>query len=583
MISYHPQEDSHAWQAGPVRHVLSDPLSPGCIDAVRHWLGDCQKNHLMCTQSSMSSVASKPRRLIQVGPRSNAEIRLVDLEGMTQIGDEPYVALSHCWGHSQHLVTQRNSLASWKVNIPAERLPRTFLDAISITRILGLRYVWIDSLCIVQDDNRDWEIEAAKMGSIFDGAHLVIAATASEDGDGGCLFARLPHVIIDGEDADGKAFSIHARHAIRHDPFYWDVPDAAISRVMQASYKPNLGSHYPLLSRAWCFQERLLGKRILHFTKDEMIFECLTSTQCECGALAGFRGDPLLEIRQLLARQAPQLQSNVGWVKDTVQYARHGEGPQDTDLSETWRDLISQYSQKHITRPSDILPALGGLAGAWLYTDPGRYLAGLWSSDIYRGLLWQSVSRDSLKQLDYLVPSWSWASVQHGVGWAHGDDRSKYHVEINVDDIVCTAKGMNPFGEVAVGWLPITGTAVRGTLKILNPVDDSGSKGFVCRTTKAGKAISNAFTVDSVSRCRQVVGGEVLCMLYCTDNASSEHRLGFRRALVLGRPAESDIQRVPESIRGHQHLYQRLGLMEHYPKEEWCHDEEGKEIVVYLI
>lgn len=149
------------------------------------WIKDCQDKHSACNSGTFRRTL--PSRVIDVGPPDGkTPPRLCDTNG--EPGD--YIALSHCWGGKQPLVTTKNNICSMKTFIPWGELPNTFQDAITVTRTLGLKYIWIDSLCIVQDDAQDWEREAAKMALIFEAAYVTIAATAASNGSV-CLFSEF--------------------------------------------------------------------------------------------------------------------------------------------------------------------------------------------------------------------------------------------------------------------------------------------------------------------------------------------------------------------------------------------------------
>ena len=143
-------------------------------------------HHVKCRPSDQLVL---PSRLINVGTNNNSRVKLVD----TGYGElQPYVALSYCWATGQTLTTTRENLATHKDEIPFERLPRTIKDAITITRDLGIQFLWVDALCIVQDslDGEDWQRESAKMGSIYGNAYVTIAAEISENCTDGFLNER---------------------------------------------------------------------------------------------------------------------------------------------------------------------------------------------------------------------------------------------------------------------------------------------------------------------------------------------------------------------------------------------------------
>ncbi|KAJ4286394.1 hypothetical protein N0V88_008017 [Collariella sp. IMI 366227] len=134
-------------------------------------------------------------------PQSNLPSRVLDVQAAGESGvrlyepaegeKAPYICLSHCWGHRPFLRTLSGNLAAHRSEIIWDRLPQTFREAITFTRQLGVRYLWIDSLCIVQDDQRDWRCEAARMAGIYEHSMLVISATKSHGAYGG-LFTSLP-------------------------------------------------------------------------------------------------------------------------------------------------------------------------------------------------------------------------------------------------------------------------------------------------------------------------------------------------------------------------------------------------------
>lgn len=132
-----------------------------------------------------------PSRLLQVGTDISAEVRLV--ENLSVSGQ--YMTLSYCWGSSRPLTTTRGTLQQRKTKIALEDLPKTFRDAVHITRRLGIPYLWIDSLCIIQDELQDWEVESSKMAGIYSGSYLNLAAMSSVDSRGGCVPEREPRYI----------------------------------------------------------------------------------------------------------------------------------------------------------------------------------------------------------------------------------------------------------------------------------------------------------------------------------------------------------------------------------------------------
>ncbi|CAG5174570.1 uncharacterized protein ALTATR162_LOCUS7815 [Alternaria atra] len=155
--------------------------------------------------------------------------------------------------------------------IPWDELPKTFQEAILVTRELGLNYLWIDSLCIIQDSKADWQLESAEMAGIYQSAFLTLAATSSPDSNGGLWVRSQSNTLTYAKVIlrhDGKDYPVY----VKERPVHW--PAATETYVNQT---------FPLLTQGWVYQERLLSPRFLHFGKDELVWECLEESVCECG------------------------------------------------------------------------------------------------------------------------------------------------------------------------------------------------------------------------------------------------------------------------------------------------------------
>jgi len=194
------------------RLVEEDPLSPGPVDQVHRWIQECNDNHEACA-SIAKQEQSMPTRVIDVGLKKRAQtgsppsIRLLetgDLQGQ-------YVILSYCWGKSQTVTTTTATLNSRKHNIHFDILPKTLQDAISLTRQLGISYIWIDALCIIQDDKSDWQREAAKMGQYYSKAYLTIAASNAKDTSTGLYSPRTSRTYFEVNSLadNGKGSTIY--------------------------------------------------------------------------------------------------------------------------------------------------------------------------------------------------------------------------------------------------------------------------------------------------------------------------------------------------------------------------------------
>ncbi|KIM94607.1 hypothetical protein OIDMADRAFT_72987, partial [Oidiodendron maius Zn] len=269
---------------------------------------------------SISSPTLLPTRVIDVGDRNNPPFLFEPGELVA-----PYIALSHCWGKNPIVRTTTGTLAQRKQGIEMSLLPSDFRDAIVIARRLDVRYLWIDSLCIIQDDQLDWQTESAKMCTIYQDALLTISAGLS--GHGGGSFFSIPHTT--------SGIFVRERRALQHYQFSSDflipLPSNHIAR------------------RAWVFQERLLSTRVLNFTRSEIVWECKTEDVAD---------DPENESDVPLQLAELSTQTLKLFFEDQISV----EDLSSKGLVLLWVNIIIHYSALQLSHPKDRLPALSGLA-----------------------------------------------------------------------------------------------------------------------------------------------------------------------------------------------------------------------------
>ncbi|KAJ9603106.1 hypothetical protein H2200_012401 [Cladophialophora chaetospira] len=326
-----------------------------------------------------------PARLVEIadGP---ATMRLRIVEGRTLPPETPYATLSHCWGTSRMEVLRHSNEAEFRQYIPWDKLTRTFQDALTYTRELGLRYLWIDAFCINQDSFGDWLKQALAMASIYSDAYVNIAATASPDGDAGLFLARNKYL---------------ANPCVISATWKMFPPGEYVVYDQNAWYS---GIEHSILStRAWVLQERLLSRRTIHFAADQVSWECVRVQANETWP-KGVPEDP----RTVKTRTLFTLGSTTK--------------PSKTDLSRIdrhWLEVVNIYSGCDLTKDSDKLVALGGYAQVVqnaLGCLPSEYVAGMWKTYLPEDLLWRADPHTSRYET-YHAPSWSWASVQGTLAW----------------------------------------------------------------------------------------------------------------------------------------------------------------------
>jgi hypothetical protein len=242
--------------------IPGDTRAPTSMDWAKLRLQECADLHASCGQRSLPRL---PTRVLEIEPdrTDRVKVRLLQTHGE----EARYACLSHRWSSPAALVTSRANLASHVTGINWDALPRTFKEAILVTQSLELRYIWIDSLCIIQDDFYDREREVANMSSIYTNSYITIAATQSYGGEHGCFSEGGPRhrdhqISLERSDSSMTQTDLHVREKITH------IGD--------------MGAATPLLKRGWVCQERLLSPRLLHFCEKELVWECQESSSCQC-------------------------------------------------------------------------------------------------------------------------------------------------------------------------------------------------------------------------------------------------------------------------------------------------------------
>ncbi|KAG8158555.1 hypothetical protein KVR01_011677 [Diaporthe batatas] len=381
-----------------------------------------------CVESNSTS-----QPLIHSFPVSHDySVRLVSTSGWT--GTPHYATLSHCWGGQGFETLLSNNLEQMHVCIPGNLLTKTFSDAIEISRGVGLHYLWIDSWCIVQDDDQDWEIESARMTSVYGGSALNIAASSAKDGTQGCFPRPTDH---------SGGFEAEVCTGGRKETHHF-MPSGLYRRSV---------SNNPLASRAWALQEKALAPRTLHCLDQGMFWECRTTMASE-DFPDGFGGSA---AESHFARQSQLLHP-----ERMVRFS--------------WASLVTQYSGCELTYPRDKLVALSGIARFVGDINEDQYLVGLFRKTLEADLCWKPVVPQ--RRPHYRAPSWSWAAVDGRVDYPLKPtfDHSPY---IHVHAIALETTGPDPFGPVTGASLTLGCDRIRrGTVTATQPRSASSQGGL---------------------------------------------------------------------------------------------------------
>ena len=419
------------WQSVPSTVSANSPIEPS--KRILQWLERCTFEHRsrICRENRFPT--NMPSRLIDVHNFGGCQEPLL-VETRTLC--EPYIALSHCWGKHSVITTTKQSYKRHTDPahaIPWSSLTQTFKDAITLTRNLGINYIWIDSLCIIQDDMDDWRAEASRMGEVYHQAILTIAADGSWGGEGGC--STRP-AVIHFENRFRQSDDVQYLSAWNMES-HGNLDRLADSDIDHQAMRGNI---WPLLTRGWTFQERLLASRVVHFTPTELMWECGDGVDCECDFIVeDFTSVKLLYGQVIVEDLEPQF-----------------------NQFSTWCDLITAYTARNLTKDTDRLPAISALAKRMKTPKLGQYKAGLWTKHLSEGLLWEVNVSGPVSHhrptTDYVAPSWSWASI---IGDIKFSKSILQGADVNVPlativNVECQFAGPDPFGSITDAHLVLT-------------------------------------------------------------------------------------------------------------------------------
>lgn len=524
--------------------ITEDTSSPETYRQIKTWLDNCKTEHPKCRARFGNQ--SLPTRLIYLETPGDASLthpvntslqpRLVSTSGMECL-ERGYIALSYRWppdSPAEAKATQGNIREQMR-GLNTSKLPQIFNDLFQVAVRLGISYVWIDSLCIVQDDPEDWGREAALMIQIYRNAEFTVAAAVPptypdlglfRHGDpSDVLSARISNLA--GSQKDGQS------------------QDLMLMKPQKEAYGES-----PLVSRGWCFQEREISRRIVHYTETQVLWECHTFRASE-GLPDGFKVSEKERV----------------WTSRIF----------DNDLSVNnvdgvWGRAVEDYSSRHLTVFTDKLPALAGLAAAISDYKPAncRYLAGLWEDNFLMGLQWSSLRHPdgetfpNTRHPEYVAPTWSWASVAGPISYSearglrfydpHDITEDPANYALKVLDIHVQTSTSDPFGAVRHAVLTCTAGLVPGVVKpsslpLLNP--------FEVDTEEGHEIGEMALDVP-----QERFSGDGVAVVFC---------------IYTGVPARAGLAVLPTGNKENE--YRRVGRMDGM-RPAYFEDAEVKEITI---
>lgn len=437
-----------------LKMIEKNPGSGASTTIASSWLRNCLENH----QSCRPVCQNKPKRLIDVG-NANRNPSLVETSAFPQ--QIMWLSLSYCWGEQPSMKLTKDTMDMLKDGIALENLDPTIRDAIFVTRALKIPYIWIDSLCIIQDsDGTEWSQEASKINEIYGGSTITLVVASADSVMDGFLKERRPQYIhVSSLSMPGTEYSDTDSPFKVYLSSEWDeIADSA---------------NGPWSRRGWTMQEGLLPNRLIYYTSSQMIWKCCEEEIFERGVVKSFDS-----ITTLFERHSDDLSFGSGWLWGLgtfMKFKRFKDYVPDRvenllsepEMFRLWYDLIEEYSPREFRDVGDRLIALSGLARAFGSTIRcDEYVVGLWKPDLIRGLMWHTkgarlIPRDPRvggRNVDNNCPSWSWVCV--GRESVSNDQKGNHCLtspskveEVRIDLV----DPCQPFGMVKGGSLVLTG------------------------------------------------------------------------------------------------------------------------------
>lgn len=404
------------------------------IDLMKRWDSRCTSQHLHQLNSRIANTAFLPTRLIDVtAVGKHRGLKLYCPPARTRPGQRnQYTILSYCWGKTvSSTKTTLQNLSQRTVGFDMAELPKTIEDAINITHKLGIRFIWIDAVCIIQDEpgHADFLRESVRMSDYYGNAYLTIVAASSSNSEGGCAVLRsigltpLEDCEIGGLNGDAFApiatlFSSKQSHTKK-----------GRTRLRICPSRSKLSYRYDQCidnsiwaTRGWTFQERLLSNRVVFWTDFGLWWDCGDIVSSEYDT-----EDHEIEVDRFRPHRLHLISTEklTGYL---------------------WYEQLSKFSKCNFTVATDRLVALSGLAkrvqksldrrtgstlGSWAplsmrekpLSTPITYLGGMWSNNITMNLAWASEAEScNRRHQDYVGPSWSFLSIDGPVSWLVSED-----------------------------------------------------------------------------------------------------------------------------------------------------------------
>jgi hypothetical protein len=346
------------------------------FNIIRKWMSQCESDHDRCCNG-------KPR--IE-GNKNLKGIRFLHILGSSVMLEDAsvpnrYACLSHCWGDVENhfKTTRENKAVHMSKGILVEELPKTYKDAVVVCKELGISYLWIDSICIIQNSEQDWNEQASRMADIYENAYITIAAVAARNSTEG-LFNTI----------SDRPIAL----PLRGYPLITVRPIPPLPNKTNEFMNTLTNDGHALYKRGWVYQELSLSARVIHYGREEVLWQCREKKSRE--------GDP---------DGSPRFPDLIAANLDA-----------SISTQKLWYSIVESYSWRSLTFEKDRLPAIAAFASRIQAQDcRKKYVHGLWEDTLHFDLLW-SVKNElcvtAHKSETERLPTWSWTSTRAPINWS---------------------------------------------------------------------------------------------------------------------------------------------------------------------
>lgn len=363
----------------PDRGFHDNPTNDAVTHQIKQWLKKCLVSHPDC------GGMTKNHRFL---PTRVIDVNRMQLHMSRPDETEPYTALSYCWGGAQVFKTTVKNFQVMVESIQLYSMPQTLQDAVHVTRQIGIRYLWVDCLCIIQDHPIDVALEIDKMHLIYKHSAVTIVAEDPHSVETGFLHPHLSEV-----NAMGGAIKI---------PFDCGGGTCGSAYLAPSNNAARVGG---LRKRAWAFQETVLSPRLLVYSTQGIVWSCF-SEHVNLPNFSRWRS----QAPNDLCSQRQKSRAAVKDVNLTSAMLRT-----DGLRRHLWSGVLTEYQPLEISLAEDRLPALAGIAKHYQEAFGGKYVAGMWEEDLILQLGWQcngkAVTAPTEASDAAQRPTWSWVSI----------------------------------------------------------------------------------------------------------------------------------------------------------------------------